>query len=650
MGSQQSVMVSLAHVRVIPPLPTTERGSACHIATDKEGERVLYCTSNNVLWRSVPRLVEGQANETVEDVFTYRGHAKKTTCVEMSPNGNWVLSSDTVGTLRLWGAKGDNVLKNEYRLWNGSISQVGWSADSTRIVACGDGKETKAAAMIWDTGSKTGDVGGHTKAVNSISFRSQRPFRVATCSEDMSVIFHAGPPFKNEKTHNNLHTNFVNCVRYSPDGEWCMSGGADGKVCLFEGRSGELVREFEKPNGMTGSIWSAAWSPDSARIVTAGGDKKIRFWDRDSGTQLSETLVGEGSLGDMQLGVCWPTAERVISVCLDGRILFWDVTAEGGPSVAAAVDGTQGPLNSVACDPTSGAVVSGGAEGAIMVAPPGAAPQRAIIGSGVTRLLAHSPGGDFPAEVVLTALDDKLRFISPTTGEVLSEPIAIGEFVTGVSWFDAAETKLIVVTSRRSFMCVQGGSVAWTLADACPRRPTAMAASAAGTDEGSPVKLAVAMEKSDGFVAGAAKNDFNIAFYTVADPDSQDSLSQVAELTGHVAEVQAIQFSPGAGEMLASADAGNKVLVWRVEAGSAQLVQSLMSHTARVTCLAWLPEATHLVSGSLDQSITVWKVEGWKKAQAKEAHRLGVTSIALCGENVFASVGQDGYLNMYQVS
>ena len=28
------------------------------------------------------------------------------------------------------------------------------------------------------------------------------------------------------------HTNFVNCVKYSPDGEHFVSGGADGQVMV----------------------------------------------------------------------------------------------------------------------------------------------------------------------------------------------------------------------------------------------------------------------------------------------------------------------------------------------------------------------------------------------------------------------------------
>ena len=49
-----------------------------------------------------------------------------------------------------------------------SLAQSNWTACTAYtgipgLVACGDGKEVRAVAMIWDTGSKTGEVTGHTK-------------------------------------------------------------------------------------------------------------------------------------------------------------------------------------------------------------------------------------------------------------------------------------------------------------------------------------------------------------------------------------------------------------------------------------------------------------------------------------------------------
>lgn len=41
-------------------------------------------------------------------------------------------------------------------------------SDGLGLVACGDGKEVRAVAMIWDTGSKTGEVTGHTKQAETV--------------------------------------------------------------------------------------------------------------------------------------------------------------------------------------------------------------------------------------------------------------------------------------------------------------------------------------------------------------------------------------------------------------------------------------------------------------------------------------------------
>jgi hypothetical protein len=45
---------------------------------------------------------------------------------------------------------------------------------------------------MFDTGSSTGDIIGHSKVVNAVSIRRQRPFRAATGSDDVSIGFHHG--------------------------------------------------------------------------------------------------------------------------------------------------------------------------------------------------------------------------------------------------------------------------------------------------------------------------------------------------------------------------------------------------------------------------------------------------------------------------
>jgi WD40 repeat protein len=123
----------------------------------------------------------------------------------------------------------ERLLKIEVPVFAGEIKDLDWDNESKKIVAVGDGSGQLAKVFVWDTGNSVGEMVGHNKRVISVSYRPTRPFRIFTASEDMSTIFYAGPPFRLDHS-NRCHTNFVNCVRFSPDGNHAVSVGADKKV------------------------------------------------------------------------------------------------------------------------------------------------------------------------------------------------------------------------------------------------------------------------------------------------------------------------------------------------------------------------------------------------------------------------------------
>lgn len=630
-------------IRTVLPLPQTDRGDPCHIAIDSTGERILYCNGSNVIWRPLAAIAEEKV-EAQDDLFCWKGHVKRTTCAAFAPNSQWVVSGDVTGALRLWGAKGDHIQKNEYKLWDGTVKDVCWSGDSTRIFAGGDGKQVRAAALIWDAGSKTGEVGNlHAKQVTSISFRSQRPFRVVTGSEDMTIAFHQGPPFKFTRAQG-VHSNCVNVVRYSPDGDWVISGGGDSKLFLYEGKEGELLKEFDKPEGIAGSLWAAAWSPDSAQVVTAGGDRKLRVWGREAGAQLAEAQVGAGTLEDMQIGVAWASAGRIVSTCLDGRILVWDVAADGALSLKASMDGTQGPLTCVACDIRSGAVIHGGSEGCVAVTKPGCGPMKAKVGKGVQHVLTHTAAFAGPLEAWVFALDECARRVSLESGEFVGSPVEVKEFVTGAGWMDESEEKVVAVTSKGSFIGFSSAGVDWRVAGKLPRSPTSMASHAG--------RVAVGIDKPDGFVSGVQSQRYEVMLFSVSEQEEEESrVVLLATLERHQAEVCIMRFSPD-GQLLASGDAGNKIIVWDMSSQVPVVkIADWCLHTARVTSLDWLPGGKHLVSGSLDRIIYVWNMEApTARVQIQDAHKGGTSAVAACGSNSFASVGLDGFLFIHEIA
>jgi len=110
-----------------------------------------------------------------------------------------------------------------------------------------------------------GDITGMGKRVNSVDFKPGRPYRIAAGSEDFSVSFFQGPPFKFMHTAHK-HANFVNCVRFSPDGERFASVGSDGKGKIYDGRSGAVVGDVPggkmgEGGGHAGTVYAASWSP-----------------------------------------------------------------------------------------------------------------------------------------------------------------------------------------------------------------------------------------------------------------------------------------------------------------------------------------------------------------------------------------------------
>ena len=50
-----------------------------------------------------------------------------------------------------------------------------------------------------ETGTTVGEMRGHTKTVNAVAVRRDRPFRIATASEDQSICFYHGVPYKLNK-------------------------------------------------------------------------------------------------------------------------------------------------------------------------------------------------------------------------------------------------------------------------------------------------------------------------------------------------------------------------------------------------------------------------------------------------------------------
>lgn len=77
--------------------------------------------------------------------------------------------------------------------------------------------------------------------------RQQRPFRAVSGSDDNSIVFHTAVPFKYDKIIS-THTRFVRDVAFSPNGDVFASVGSDGKLFMYDGKTGDVMGSADGPD------------------------------------------------------------------------------------------------------------------------------------------------------------------------------------------------------------------------------------------------------------------------------------------------------------------------------------------------------------------------------------------------------------------
>jgi WD40 repeat protein len=76
----------------------------------------------------------------------------------------------------------------------------------------------------------------------------------------------------------------VTAVAFSPDGSQ-IAAGSVGEVRVYNTTDGKRVLTL---SGHRGSIHAIAYSPDGTRIATGGFDGKVRLFDAKSGSLVKE--------------------------------------------------------------------------------------------------------------------------------------------------------------------------------------------------------------------------------------------------------------------------------------------------------------------------------------------------------------------------
>ena len=554
----------------------------------------------------------------------YTEHKSPTTVARFSPSGFYVASGDASGIVRVWDCVGEGITKGEYSIVNGRINDLAWDGDSQRIIAVGDGKQRFGHCISWDSGNTVGEIYGHTQAINSVAIRQQRPLRAAAAGDDKTVVFYHGAPFKYNTGIRDKHTNYIYGVDFSPDGTSLVSVGADRRIWLYDGKTGEAKGQIGQEEPHKGSIFSISWSVDSRKFATASADRTVKIWDVETGKTVQNWFFGdEGSVNvnDQQVGVVWPHGRSdglLISLSLGGDLNY---LVEGTPKPTQVVEGhqksitaldhfTQGSTETLFTGSFEGRVcewdVAGKADKIDGQGHPGYIAGLAATHEGSGRL--YSVGWDD----TIRSIDIGAETYTGSSSKLSSQPKGI-----------AAGGSTVLVGHMEAVEIFRDGSKTGEFKSKSP-------------------VTAVAATKTTAAIGG---QDSSVQFCDI----SSSGLTLKKEFKASRDAVSALAFSPD-GSLIAVGDSRGRVLVYKVADGSL-VTDRWTAHSARITSLDWNEDATHVVSGSLDTNIFVWSLSSpgdW--LHASNTHKEGVNGVAwLSGGSKIASAGADATVKLWKV-
>jgi serine/threonine protein kinase len=126
---------------------------------------------------------------------------------------------------------------------------------------------------------------------------------------------HASLIIKNTLTN---HTNNVNSIAISRDGQTLVSGSADNTIKIWDLKTGELKHSL---TGHTSYIGSLAISPDGQSLASGSADNTIKIWNLKIG-KLENTLAGHSNIVN-SIAIS-PDGQTLVSGSWDDTIKIWN--------------------------------------------------------------------------------------------------------------------------------------------------------------------------------------------------------------------------------------------------------------------------------------------------------------------------------------
>jgi WD40 repeat protein len=411
------------------------------------------------------------------------------------------------------------------------------------------------------------------------------------------------------------HSDMVFGFDSSADGSTLATGGRDGTVKIWDGRTMTAVSEKQLNRG---PVFAVAVSPEGRHIVAGCEDGSVVLIDRSTDVvrvacTLNDAVNYVSLSGDGLVAAATGVGQGAVWKVASGELLSdLDADSEGLIGVAYARDGSY-----LLTWTTGGAL--------IVRSPDGSAIQRRLHFPAEIQCAATSADGGW---IAAGGFDASFAVWDARSGDLLH--------VTRVARADTLVRTLAFSPDGELIASGHGNRVisVWST-----RTGSILTQRRGHTETVSGVRF-----NAEGTRMISSSWDRTLRLWAVSPVDEIDGQ---ARLRGHTARVMATEFAPD-GSLLASASGDGTIRLW--EPNLLTPVGVLHGHTDAVLALAFSPDGATLASGGNDTRIRLWDMDNGRLVADLPGHDGWVWSVAFSPDgDLLASAGEDGVVRIWDV-
>ena len=277
------------------------------IAFSADGKLVLTAS-----WDKTVRLWD---TGTGKELKKFVGHTNSVITADFSQDGKQILTGSEDHTLRLW----DIATGRELKQWVIDEPVSAFSQDGSYAVGY---SETDNANQLWDlkTLTKTHSL-SYSGPPNRLPIQFSSDGKYLLASYGKEIVLSDVASGQQVQIFRG-HTNGVEGLALSPDGNYVLSAADDRTARLWDIKTGQEVQRF---SGHRAFVYSVAFSSDGQRILTGGANGTVQLWDIESHSELPILNAKNDGLWGVEFS---PDGKRLATNVVNNVLQVWDLSNE----------------------------------------------------------------------------------------------------------------------------------------------------------------------------------------------------------------------------------------------------------------------------------------------------------------------------------